>query len=68
MQALKVAEVNDKLKLYAILCSNRDLIYYNQNSQYQFCSIEPFEQFAYLARTYLLHLGVTDEPNPRIRK
>ncbi|KWR68756.1 GPO family capsid scaffolding protein [Aeromonas hydrophila] len=68
MQTLKTEEVNDKLKLFAILCPNRDLISYNQSGQYQFCSIEPIEQSAYLARTYLLHLGVTDEPNPRIRK
>ncbi|WP_336988510.1 hypothetical protein [Aeromonas hydrophila] len=54
--------------MFASPCPNRNPIYYNQNSQYQFCSIEPFEQFAYLARTYLLGLGVTDEPNPRIRK
>ncbi|GKQ63521.1 hypothetical protein KAM338_36980 [Aeromonas caviae] len=35
---------------------------------YQFCSIEPIEQFAYLAHTYLLGLGITDEPNPQMRK
>ncbi|MBL0670233.1 GPO family capsid scaffolding protein [Aeromonas hydrophila] len=68
MQALKAAEVNGKLKLFAIPCPNRELIYYNQNRQYQFCSIEPIEQFAYLGHTYLLGLGITDEPNPRIRK
>lgn len=68
VQALKTEEVDDKLKLFAILCSNRELISYNQSGQYQFCSIEPIEQFAYLAHTYLLGLGVTDEPNPRIRK
>ncbi len=62
MQALKTEEVDGKLKLFAILCPNRDLIYYNQNGQYQFCSIEPFENFADLGRTYLLGLGVTDEP------
>ncbi|QWL72371.1 GPO family capsid scaffolding protein [Aeromonas hydrophila] len=62
VQALKTEEVDGKYKLYAILCPNRDLIYYNQNGQYQFCSIEPFENFADLGRTYLLGLGVTDEP------
>lgn len=62
VQALKTEEVDGKLKLFAILCPNRDLIYYNQNGQYQFCSIEPFENFADLGRTYLLGLGVTDEP------
>ncbi len=41
---------------------------YNQNGQYRFCSIKPFENFADTGHTYLLHLGVTDEPNPRIRK
>ncbi|WP_307807327.1 GPO family capsid scaffolding protein [Aeromonas dhakensis] len=68
IQPLKTAEVNDQLKLFAILCPNRDLIYYNQSGLYQFCSIEPIEQFAALERTYLLGLGVTDKPNPRIRK
>ncbi|HAU4893515.1 hypothetical protein [Aeromonas hydrophila] len=63
MLALKTAEVNDQLKLFAILCSNRDHIYWNQSGQYQFCSIEPIEQFA-----YLLGLGVTDKPNPQMRK
>ncbi|HHQ4756349.1 TPA: GPO family capsid scaffolding protein [Aeromonas hydrophila] len=68
VQSLKTAEVNDQHKPFAILCSNRDLISYNQSGQYQFCSIEPIEQFADLERTYLRGLGVTDEPNPRIRK
>ncbi|MCP3287267.1 GPO family capsid scaffolding protein [Aeromonas hydrophila] len=62
VQALKTEEVDGKLKLFAILCPNRDLIYYNQNGQYQFCSIEPFENFADTGRTYLFGLGVTDEP------
>lgn len=62
VQALKTEEVNGKYKLYAILCPNRDLIYWNQSGQYQFCSIEPFEQFADLGRTYLIGLGVTDQP------
>lgn len=62
VQALKIEEVDGKLKLYAILCPNRDLIYYNQNGQYQFCSIEPFENFADTGRTYLYGLGVTDKP------
>ncbi|WP_429134558.1 GPO family capsid scaffolding protein [Aeromonas hydrophila] len=61
-------EVDGKLKWYAIPCPNRDLISYNQSGKYQFCSIEPIEQFAYLGHTYLPGLGVTDEPNPRIRK
>ena len=54
VQALKTEEVDGKLKLFAILCPNRDLIYWNQSGQYQFCSIEPFENFADLGRTYLL--------------
>ncbi|WP_270808254.1 GPO family capsid scaffolding protein [Aeromonas sp. QDB25] len=62
VQALKTEEVDGKLKLFAILCPNRDLIYWNQSGQYQFCSIEPFEQFADLGRTYLIGLGVTDQP------
>ena len=66
VQALKTEEVDGKLKLFAILCPNRDLIYYNQSGQYKFCSITPIEQFA--QSTYLLGLGVTDKPNPRIRK
>ena len=53
VQALKTEEVDGKLKLFAVLCPNRDLVYWNQNGQYQFCSIEPFEQFADLGRTYL---------------
>ncbi|WP_323953307.1 GPO family capsid scaffolding protein [Aeromonas hydrophila] len=68
MQALKTEEVDDKLKLFTILSPNRDLIYWNQNGQYQFCSIEPIEQFTDLGHTYLLGLGVTNGPNPRIRK
>ena len=54
VQALKTEEVDGKFKLFAILCPNRDLIYWNQSGQYQFCSIEPFENFADLGRTYLL--------------
>ncbi|MFQ2273319.1 GPO family capsid scaffolding protein [Aeromonas hydrophila] len=68
LQALKTVKVNDQLKLFAILCPNRDLISYNQSGQYQFCSIEPIEQFADLERTYLLGLGITDEPNLQMRK
>lgn len=68
MQALKTEEVNDQLKLFAILCPNRDLIYYNQSDLYRFCSIEPIEQFTDLGHTYLLGLGVTDEPNLQMRK
>ncbi|WP_331253423.1 GPO family capsid scaffolding protein [Aeromonas hydrophila] len=68
VQSLNTAEVNDQHKLFAILCPNRDLISYNQSGQYQFCSIEPIEQFADLGHTYLLGLGVTNKPNPRIRK
>lgn len=68
MQSLKTEVVNDKLKPFAILCPNRDLIYDNQSGQYQLCSIEPIEQFAYLGHTYLLGLGITNGPNPRIRK
>lgn len=62
VQALKTEEVDGKFKLFAILCPNRDLIYWNQSGQYQFCSIEPFENFADLGRTYLFGLGVTDQP------
>ncbi|WP_256351953.1 GPO family capsid scaffolding protein [Aeromonas sp. sia0103] len=58
----KTEEVDGKLKLFAVLCPNRDLVYWNQSGQYQFCSIEPFEQFADLGRTYLIGLGVTDQP------
>ncbi|WP_421153594.1 GPO family capsid scaffolding protein [Aeromonas dhakensis] len=68
VQPLKTAEVNDPLKLFAILYPNRDLISYNQSGQYQLGSIEPIEQFADLGRTYLLGLGITDEPNPQMRK
>ncbi|MFB2859890.1 hypothetical protein ACE1BV_03475 [Aeromonas hydrophila] len=68
MQALKTAEVNDKLKPFAILCPNRDLIYWDHNGQYRLCSIEPIEQLADLERPYLLGLSVTNGPNPRIKK
>ncbi|WP_438834610.1 hypothetical protein ACPDZI_09995 [Aeromonas oralensis] len=30
--------------------------------------LKPIKQFAYLGHAYPLGLGVTDEPNPRIRK
>lgn len=62
VQELKTDMVDGKLKLFAILSPTRDLVYYNQVGQYQFCSIEPQEQFADLGRTYLRGLGVTDEP------
>ncbi|GKQ62310.1 phage capsid scaffolding protein [Aeromonas caviae] len=62
VQELKTEVVDGKLKLFAILSPTRDLVYYNQVGQYQFCSIEPQEQFADLGRTYLRGLGVTDEP------
>ncbi|MGL6535674.1 GPO family capsid scaffolding protein [Aeromonas hydrophila] len=54
--------------MYPIPYPNRDLIDYNQSGQYQFYSIDPFENFADTGRTYLLGLGVTDEPNPQMRK
>ncbi|HHQ4654639.1 GPO family capsid scaffolding protein [Aeromonas hydrophila] len=66
--AFNTKEVDGKLKLSAIFCPNRDLISYNQSGQYQFCFIEPIEQFTDLGHTYLLGLGITDEPNPRIKK
>ncbi|HHQ4455758.1 TPA: hypothetical protein ACSPZI_002107 [Aeromonas hydrophila] len=43
MQALKTEEADGKLKLFAILCPNRGLIYWNHNGQYRLCSIEPIE-------------------------
>ncbi|WP_311069200.1 hypothetical protein [Aeromonas hydrophila] len=46
VQALKTEEVDGKLKLYAIPCPNRDLIYDNQSGQYQLCFIELFENVA----------------------
>lgn len=62
VEALKAEEVSGKMKLFAILRPTRDLIYQNQNGQYQFCSIEPKEQFAGSDKTYLGGLGVTDRP------
>jgi len=62
VEDLKVEDVDGKAKLFAILRPTRDLIYYNQNGQYQFCSIEPFEKFAGGDKTYLLGLGITDTP------
>lgn len=62
VEALKAEEVDGKMKLFAVLRPTRDLIYYNQLGQYQFCSIEPLEQFAGGDKTYLGGLGVTDRP------
>lgn len=62
VEALKAEEVNGKMKLFAILRPTRELIYQNQQGQYQFCSIEPKEQFAGSDKTYLAGLGVTDRP------
>lgn len=62
VEALKAEEVNGKMKLFAILRPTRELIYQNQQGQYQFCSIEPKEQFAGSDKTYLGGLGVTDRP------
>lgn len=62
VEALKAEEVNGKMKLFAILRPTRELIYQNQQGQYQFCSIEPKEQFAGSHKTYLTGLGVTDRP------
>ncbi|WP_080755647.1 GPO family capsid scaffolding protein [Aeromonas hydrophila] len=65
VQALKTEEAGGKYKLFAILCPNRDLIYWNHNGQYRLCSIEPIEQFVDTGHTYLLGLGVTDRPTRR---
>lgn len=62
VEALKAEEVSGKMKLYAILRPTRELIYQNQQGQYQFCSIEPKENFAGSEKTYLGGLGVTDRP------
>ncbi|GHA05651.1 GPO family capsid scaffolding protein [Oceanisphaera arctica] len=62
VEALKAEEVDGKMKLFAILRPTRELIYQNQQGQYQFCSIEPKEQFAGSEKTYLAGLGVTDRP------
>ncbi len=62
VEELKAEEVDGKMKLFAVLRPTRDLIYYNQIGQYQFCSIEPLEQFAGGDKTYLGGLGVTDRP------
>lgn len=62
VEALKAEEVDGKMKLFAILRPTRELIYQNQQGQYQFCSIEPKEQFAGSDKTYLAGLGVTDRP------
>lgn len=62
VESLKAEEVDGKMKLFAVLRPNRDLIYYNQIGQYQFCSIEPKEQFAGGDKTYLIGMGVTSEP------
>ncbi|MFM5151416.1 hypothetical protein [Aeromonas hydrophila] len=51
VQSLNTAEVDGKYKLFAILCSNRDLIYDNQSGQYQLCFIELFENVATWGRS-----------------
>lgn len=62
VEALKAEAVDGKMKLFAVLRPTRDLIYWNQIGQYQFCSIEPKADFAESGKFYLGGLGVTDRP------
>lgn len=60
--ALKAEQVAGKMKLFAVLKPTRELQYLNSKGQKRFCSIEPVEDFAGTGKTYLMGLGVTDQP------
>lgn len=60
--ALKAEQVAGKMKLFAILKPTPQLQALNARGQKRFCSIEPAEDFAGTGKTYLMGLGVTDQP------
>ncbi|OXY83501.1 GPO family capsid scaffolding protein [Oceanimonas doudoroffii] len=60
--ALKAEQVIGKMKLFAILKPTRELQSLNARGQKRFCSIEPAEDFAGTSKTYLMGVGVTDQP------
>lgn len=60
--ALKAEKVAGKTKLFAVLKPSRQLQRLNSMGQYQFCSIEPWPDFAGTGKHYLIGLGVTNQP------
>ncbi|MBL1376639.1 GPO family capsid scaffolding protein [Zobellella sp. CGMCC 1.18722] len=60
--ALKAEKVAGKTKLFAVLKPSRQLQLLNSMGQYQFCSIEPWPDFAGTGKHYLIGLGVTNQP------
>lgn len=60
--ALKTEKVAGKTKLFAVLKPSRQLQRLNSMGQYQFCSIEPWPDFAGTGKHYLIGLGVTNQP------
>lgn len=62
VDALKVQEEGDRLKLLAVLCPTLELIDLNTNGTHGFCTIEPSENFAGTGKWYLAGVTVTDQP------
>lgn len=59
---VKTEEEDGKLRLFAKLKPNTQLIYANEQDQKVFTSIEVDPNFAQSGKAYLTGLGVTDEP------
>ncbi|AWI51987.1 phage capsid protein [Actinobacillus porcitonsillarum] len=59
---VKVEEINNELKLFAILAPSEFLISANKQGQYLFSSIEITPNFRNSGKAYLTGLGVTDSP------
>ncbi|WP_429135459.1 GPO family capsid scaffolding protein [Aeromonas veronii] len=62
VDALKVLEEGDQLKLMAILCPTLELIDLNTSGSHCFCTIEAAENFAGTGQWYLAGVSVTDQP------
>ncbi|MFM5371848.1 GPO family capsid scaffolding protein [Aeromonas veronii] len=62
VDALKVQEEGDQLKLMAILCPTLELIDLNISGSHGFCTIEAAENFAGTGQWYLAGVSVTDQP------
>ncbi|NJI19896.1 GPO family capsid scaffolding protein [Aeromonas veronii] len=62
VDALKVLEEGDQLKLMAILCPTLELIDLNISGSHGFCTIEAAENFAGTGQWYLAGVSVTDQP------
>ncbi|HGE8268972.1 TPA: GPO family capsid scaffolding protein [Aeromonas hydrophila] len=62
VDALKVQEEGDRLKLLAVLCPTLELIDLNINGTHGFCTIEACENFAGTGKWYLAGVTVTDQP------